>query len=327
MGYLRGSEGAEFGGNMLESVRGNLMPAALTEIGMAWLMASKQHAGATNKGQAMPVWEEFGKSTLQPTGSHSDGREEHGVAMARVRDAEQAMSRQPNEAKHTYLAPLDQALGQAIGLPRHAQETTEAFGERIRDILATAERTVAGAAQGMRHQVGSALGAASSAGVSLAAAPQDATRQAKRSSLGALSQGGKAGGSLAALLTESPVLLGAFDLAAGGLLGALPPQAEQEKGVLGGIAGQARDTAIGLAQQGTDRSKAVAQAVMDKGQASADAHGLTGTKSAGDLVDAALSGALAGNAKAVTQDVLQTSDKAVGKEVALHGTGITGQPT
>ena len=111
-------------------------------------------------------------------------------------------------------------------------------------------------------------------------------------------------------------MLGALGLAAGALLGALLPVSEQEEAALGGIAGQARDAATSLAQQGLASGKAVAETVMEKGRASVDAHGLTEGKTAGQFVDAALSGELAGNAKAVVQEVLQTGDEAVRKEVA-----------
>jgi len=70
----------------------------------------------------------------------------------------------------------------------------------------------------------------------------------------------------------------------------------------------------------------VAQAVADKGRASADAHGLAGGKSAGELLDSALSGDLAGNAKTVVHDVLQTGEEAVRKEIAPSGSETTGRP-
>ena len=46
MGYVRGSEGADFIQNLMTSVRSNPIPAALTGIGLAWLMASNSHPGA-----------------------------------------------------------------------------------------------------------------------------------------------------------------------------------------------------------------------------------------------------------------------------------------
>ena len=48
MKYFRGSEGADFGRNLLDSVRANPLPAALTGIGLAWLMASGPRTGTAN---------------------------------------------------------------------------------------------------------------------------------------------------------------------------------------------------------------------------------------------------------------------------------------
>ncbi len=323
MGYFRGSEGAEFGRSLLDNVRGNPMPAALTGIGLAWLMASKPAAtpaGSPATRPATPGWESFGAP-----GPHLYGREDYSATIVRVREAEQAAPRRPDEPDHAYSARLDDVRGQAIGLARHAQETTESFGQRIRDALAAAEQAIMGTAHDVRDQVGNAMGAAGSAAGSLGASAQNAVQGAMHSTLGALSQSGKAGGNLAATLSESPVLLGALGLAAGALLGALLPQSDQEEAALGGIAGQARDTAASLAREGLERGKHVAQAVMDKGRESAGAHGLTGGKSAGQLIDAALSGDLAGNAKTVIQDVLRTGDEAIRKEVTPPANPAPGQ--
>ena len=43
MDYFRGSEGADFTRNLMDSVRNNPLPAALTGIGLTWLMASNPH--------------------------------------------------------------------------------------------------------------------------------------------------------------------------------------------------------------------------------------------------------------------------------------------
>ncbi len=128
-------------------------------------------------------------------------------------------------------------------------------------------------------------------------------------------------GNLIAALSDSPVLLGALSLAAGALLGALVPQSDQEEAALGGIAGQTRATARDLAQEVVDRGGRVAQTVLEAGRSSASEHGLTSGKSTGTLVDAALSGDLAGNAKQVAQDVLRAGDEAVRKEGLGTGQG------
>lgn len=321
MGYFRGSEGAEFGRSLLANVKGNPMPAAVTAIGLAWLMASKQQTAG--QGSSTAGWDRFGAPSPAPSGPHLYGREDYGATIKRVRTAEQGVARRPNEAEHTYSARLDEVRGQAIGLARHAQETTESFGQRVRDALSAAEQAIAGAASSLASQAGSAVSTAGGAVSSLGTSAQGAAQSAMQSALGALSQGSKAGGSLAMAITENPVMLGALGLAAGALLGALLPVSEQEEAALGGIAGQARDAATSLAQQGLASGRTVAQTVVDKGRASADAHGLTGGKTAGQLVDAALSGELAGDAKAVVGEVLQTGDEAIRKEV---GTNTPAQP-
>ena len=319
MGYFRGSEGADIGRSLLDNMRANPMPAAVTAIGLAWLMASKPIGQAS----ASSGLDRLDAPASQRLGPHLYGREDYSATIVRVREAERGVARQPNEAEHSYSARLDEVRGQAIGLARHAQESTDSFGQRVRDALTAAEQAIAGAARGVRDQAGGAASAASSAVSSVGASAQSAAQGAMQSALGALSQGGKAGGNLASALTESPVLLGALGLAAGALLGALLPVSEQEEAALGGIAGQARDAATSLAQQGLESGKSVAQAVMDKGRASADAHGLAGDKSAGQLVDAALSGELAGNAKTVIQEVLQTGEEAVRNEVTPAGIQTT----
>ena len=312
MGYFRGSEGAEFGRSLLENVRHNPMPAALTGIGLAWLMASNPRAA----GHASAVSAGGGASS---PGSHVHGREDHGATLDRVRRAEVGVSRDPSEADHAFAARLDQARGQAVGLARHEEESTDSFGSRVHDALASAQRSVADAAQGLRGQAGAAVSSAGGALGSLASSTRDAAHHAG----GAMSQGGKAagqaGGNLVAALTESPVLLGALGLAAGALLGALLPQSDQEEAALGGVAGQARDAATSLARQGVEGGRNVAQAVAATARDSAQSHGLTAGKTAGQLVDAALSGELAGHAKEVLRDAMRTGGEAVRKEVGQTG--------
>jgi vacuolar-type H+-ATPase subunit H len=302
MGYFRGSEGAAFGENLFANIRAN--PAAITGIGLAWLMASNPRADATPH------------STAPSARLHHYGREDYGATMTRIREAEQGVTRHSDEAEDVYSARLDAARGQAIGLARHAQETTASFSQRVRDVLSAAQQSVSDTAHDVRDQVSGAVSAAAGAIGSLGSSAQGAAGYAS----GALSHGGQAagqmGGNLIAALAESPVMLGALGLAAGALLGALVPQSEQEEAALGGIAKQARDTATGLASQGIESGKHVSQAVADKVRESAQGQGLAGGKTPGQLVDAALSGELAGNASEIVKDVLRTGDEAIRKEVA-----------
>jgi hypothetical protein len=123
---------------------------------------------------------------------------------------------------------------------------------------------------------------------------------------------------MVAALVESPVLLGALGIAAGALLGALLPQSDQEEQALGGVAGQVRETARNLANEGLQRGSQVADTVLTQSHDSIAAHDLSG-KSAGNLVDAALSGDLAENAAEVAKGVLRAGDKAVRKGLEPEG--------
>jgi len=312
IGYFRGSEGGAFGRNLVENVRGNPMPAALTGIGLAWLMASNPRSAAAGSQPALRAGQRAG-SRLRYIRN-----DDHDPTLARLHEAEQGVTRQSDEPDHVYSSRLDTARGQAIGLTRHTEETEQSFSGRVRDALAAARSAVTEKAHDLRDQAGGAVGAASGAVGSFGAATQSTVQSAASGAAqyagGALSSGSQAASGLVAAISESPVLLGALGLAAGAILGALLPQSEQEEAALGGIAGQARDTATSLAKQGYERGKNVAQAVADQARDSAQGHGLAGGSSPGQLVDAALSGELAGKAKAVLQDVLQTGDEAVRKE-------------
>lgn len=320
MAYFRGSEGADFGRNLLESVRSNPLPAAVTSIGLAWLMATSPKGGAA--GQATTSG--GGVRAYPRSPAFDDGG--HAAMTERLRSAELGVTRTPDEDEHAYTARLDQARGQAIGLAQHAQETSESFGQRIRNVVASAAGSLGATAHDLRDQAGAATGAAAGAVGSLGAGLKSGAQSASGAAQGAaqwaggtLSQGGQAagqaGGNLLAALTDSPVLLGALGVAAGALLGALLPQSEKEGAALGDVATQARDAARTLAQQAVDGGTHVKQAVLDAGRDSADAHGLAGGKSVGQLVDAALSGDLAGEAKKAASEILKASDEAVRKEL------------
>lgn len=310
MRYFRGKEGADFGRSLLDSVRANPLPAALTGIGLTWLMASN------------PRRSDIGTQTTIGTGrvrvyrgTPSIGQSAYEGMAERVRTVEQATAREQGETEQAYADRLDTARGKAVGLARNAQETADSFRKRITDALAGAKQTVVEGASSLRDQAGDAASSFGSTAQGVASSVSGVAQDATQRASGALTYGGQAGSSMIVALIESPVLLGALGLAAGALLGTLLPQSDQEEAALGRIAGQARDTARGLAQDVVDRGGNVTQAVLDAGRESVKAQGLTEGKTPGNILDAALSGDLAGSAKQVAQDVLRTGDEAIRKEV------------
>lgn len=299
--YFRGKEGAEFGRSLVDSVRANPLPAALTGIGLAWLMASNPRGGTASQIAAAP--------------SASGGT--HAVTMARLRVAEQSVVRQPNEAEDVFTSRLDDARAQAIGMKRDATDTAASFGQRIRDALTAGQQAVLETA----HDVGDRAGDAAGSVTTAARSVMQAVGSTAQDALGSMSRSGQTAGQtgsrLVASMAESPVLLGALGLAAGALLGALLPQSDQEEEALGDIAGQARNTVRSVAKESMERGTQVAQAVLSKGKESIQDHGLAGDKSVGGIVDAALRGSLAGDAKQVLQDTLNAGDEAIRKEALI----------
>jgi hypothetical protein len=307
LGYFRGSEGAVFGQNLVANIRVNPVPAAITGIGLAWLMASNPRPGS-GPGSTVPG--------VRP---HFYGHDDYIATRARLSEAEKGVVRQSDEGEEEYSARLDAARGQAMGVARHEQETTASFSQRVRDALSVVQQSAADTAHDVRDQVSGAVNAAAGVLGSLGSSTQGAAARAG----GALSAGSQAaaqmGGNVFAALAESPIILGALGLAAGALLGALVPQSDQEEAALGGLAKQARDAATAFASQGMEGAKHVAQAVVDGAHASAQGHGLMEGKTPGQLVDAALSGDLTANASEVAKDVLRTGEEALRKESSHIG--------
>jgi ElaB/YqjD/DUF883 family membrane-anchored ribosome-binding protein len=290
MGYFRGKEGAEFGRNLLDSARANPLPVALTGIGLAWLMTSKARGPAGLPVHAAPP---VPQALASGAGESS--------LTARLHTAQQSVTRHPGEDDDDFAARLDEARGRAFGVSRQAEETSQTFSERIKAMMSDAGKAVGESTDNLRDRVSGAAGSAGDKLGAITGTAQTAIRNASSS--------------LGSTLAESPVLLGALGIAAGALLGALLPQSAQEEEALGGMARQAHDAAKGLVSQGKERGANVARSVLGKVEESANAHGLTGDNTLGSLVDAALSGELAANAKVAAKDVLKAGDAAVRAEL------------
>ena len=304
MAYFKGSEGGAVGGALLQNIRTNPMPAAITGIGLAWLMATTSRNGA---------------APAPDTRFSHYGRDDHAMTATRVREAEQGVTRLDDDTDLTYSERLDTARGQAMGLARHTQETAESFGQRVRDALSGVQDTISQTAQNLRD---SATGTASAVGDRMGAmgsSAQDALRGAASTASNAMSQTGLMSGQFSKTIAESPVALGALGLAAGALLGALLPRTQQEDALFGGAAGQLREAATNLGRQAVESGQNVAKSVADKAKETAGAHGLTGETTPGQLLDSALSGDLVGHAKEVVSEAVRAGDEASRKALGQDG--------
>jgi hypothetical protein len=301
MGYFRGSEGGDFARNLLASVKSNPMPAALTGISLAWLMAANprpESEASPNATVARPM-SSADKVHMFP-GVEDREQTSADDLEQRFRKAGQDVEWQPGDTEETYNMRLDDARGAVVGVKREPNDTAQSISQRIQEALTAAKNNASQTASDLGNRAIDAAGqVATSAGDQLAHGSKAARAM---------------GSNVLSTIADNPVLLGAIGLAVGALLGALVPQSEKEEAALEEMAGQARETARNLGQEVMDRGGQVAQQVLDAGRDSARAHGLTAEKFIGDVVEELRSGDLAGAVKHVAQDILKSGDEAFRKD-------------
>jgi hypothetical protein len=300
--YFRGSEGAEFGRNLMASVQENPLPAALTGIGLTWLMAS-----STAVRTAPPPGPTA--QTARTPAERREAKERHEDLELRVLTAGGEVYRQPDESEDDHRARVDEARGKVLGLKREAEDTAESFGKRISDALENAKQAATEKLHDLRDS---------------AADTMDRVKERVTPGNNGQGTGSQGTDGLVSALTGNPVALGAMGLMLGAVLGALVPQSEAEEAALGGLAGQARKAAADLAQQAADKGGEIAQKVVDASLESAQDHGLTGDKPVSELFRDATSGDLVDNVKQVAQDAMKAGDQAV-REGGIAGEGSAGQ--
>ena len=115
MEYFRDTQGGDFGRNLMTSVRNNPLPAAITGIGLAWLMVSGSGMTAGNGVHSRP-------SSRNALRADSTGWGDEDLDR-RLSDAEIGVVRTENETEETWRARLDAARGSVVGVAREAGET------------------------------------------------------------------------------------------------------------------------------------------------------------------------------------------------------------
>ena len=131
--YFRGREGADFGRNLLSNVKDNPLPAAVTGVGLVWLMATNGRTAVT-KSNSVVTSEPMRRDRAHE--AFISRRDEINDVRARVRMAEQSVTRGNEESEDAYLMRREDALGYAIGIARQPQDTHESFRGRIQSFLA-----------------------------------------------------------------------------------------------------------------------------------------------------------------------------------------------
>lgn len=270
--YLRTNDGARFTRNLGASVRDNPMPAALTGIGLAWLMASNATRGAGTKGQASVAM-------------HLHDRAHHaGIAVIRL----------PDETEHAHRARIDDARGSVLGVHRRASEPAESYSSRLSDAMATAKQWASQVQDRAGDQIDAMSGQMSDMRDQASGVVQTAMDQARRGT-----------GGLTAAITGNPMLLGALGITAGALLGALLPHVDAEDEWLGDAGKTVNTLAHDTANEMMRRGEHAVQATMDAAQTAAGEQGLTAERAAGTGSD------IVAKSRVVTETALQAGIDAV----------------
>ncbi len=266
--YLRTGQGAAFTRNLGVSVRENPVPAVITGIGLAWLMAS------SNK----------------PSPAYPPSYNLH----ERAHQAGLGVTRLSHDTDDTHRSRIDDARAAVLGVRRQASESSDAFSTRIQDAMAAAREWTSGAtahlqdsASSLSDQVTGRLhdaqdrlhGMQSSAQNSMQNWSGSASDKANQM----MHQGRQKSGDMLSSLTESPLLLGALAVSAGALIGVLLPETSVEHQYLGETGDNLRGTARDAAHEAMDRGQTAMHATMDAGMASAKDAGFDPNQNAADL--------------------------------------------
>ena len=129
LSHVTGGNGADFTQTLIAKAKANPVPAALTAIGIAWLMASNQQKGRKGAESDLP---------------------------ARLRSAEAGVVRLQDEHEDVHASRLDDARGQILGIARNASDTAASYRDRIKDAMANATQSLRTAT----HDLGSGTASA-----------------------------------------------------------------------------------------------------------------------------------------------------------------------
>ena len=147
MGYFRGSEGGDFARNLVASVNSNPMPAALTGISLAWLMAANPRAPSEASSKGLGARTTLNTSNVQVFSHDQSGTDD---LEQRFRNAERTVARHPDDTDETYSMRVDDARGAVVGVKRGSEDTAQSLGQRIQEALAAAKTSASETASSLR---------------------------------------------------------------------------------------------------------------------------------------------------------------------------------
>ena len=235
--------GGDLGRNLGRAVRDNPLPALLTGVGLAWLMAGS--------GRPADRWQEDRRSFRDygspvPVGDEpSADYVDNGASLPSIYDAGAGGP----EAGEEGPGLRERASDALSGLGERAAGAMSGLGERASDVAQAAGARVSGAGHGLRRAGSAARSGVAHAGHGVAHAGSGARH------------------AFDDLLEEQPLVLGALALAIGAAVGGAFPASRTENRMLGAKSDQAKDALREVAGEQGQKLRATAEAVV--GEASA----------------------------------------------------------
>jgi len=220
---------------LMETIKANPFPAALTGLGLGWLFINSRNAARGTV--ARPAYEaQYRQNTPSAYGSAPTGGNPVGAAVGHVQ------------------ATAGNVAGQASDLAGRA-------GGAIGDAAGSVGATVGDAASTVGQAAGSAASAVGETASNLASATQETAGNIVG---GAQYQAMRLEDGFQRVLRENPVAVGAVTLALGAAIGLALPQTQRENQLLG----EARDTLVERAQGLAQETIGKVQTVATEAQAS-----------------------------------------------------------
>jgi Protein of unknown function (DUF3618) len=230
LGYLRNGQGAEFVRKLGADLRDNPLPVALTGLGVAWLAVVSS------------IRREHRTRALVPYEQARGWREVGDDIAERARRAGDAVSRGAAESDEAFRARVADARARVLGMQRDVAEAASAYIDRVQTALDAAQTR----ASETLERVGET-------GRQATEAVGDALRRSR-------DYVSTAGNGVAETVGNNPLLLAAFGVAAGALIGMMLPRTSQEDEWLGNAAGTLRETANDVMDRGTRAAEAAVAA-------------------------------------------------------------------
>lgn len=227
------------GSTVVTTIRQNPWPAAMTALGIGWLVSSG--TGGTNGGTSRST--EHGSSS----GNGSMGDIDDGGASA-VDRAKEATGQAVDQVTETTRQSVDQA-----------QETVGAAVDTVSETAGDVAGTVGSALGSTASTVGSAIGSTTSA---VGAALGSTASTVKSGATGLASEVQQQAQRVGGLAAESPLKVGATTLALGGALGFALPVSRRETALIG----DSRDKAVDRLEQTVQETLTKLQNVASEAQ-------------------------------------------------------------